>query len=141
MLSGRSGFAVHNAGLRPQGRGYVYDVSENPDGSVNDALVSLARDVESAVAPIPCADEQPASERLRAGAVSCPPLLASHDLYVRPDLYEEVGAFIAELEVPVSRGILRWHGRDVPHLQPRLVGAWWRTMTWEHVRTWRLAER
>jgi len=139
LLDGRPAFPVHNAGVRAQGRGYVYDVSENPDGSVNDDLVSLARDIEATVAPFRAPMNNPLPNdfvpELYRGHLS----LASHDLYVRPDLYEEVGEFIRELDVPVPGG---FSGRTVGMYRtssPDWSGRWWQTMTWEHVHTWNLA--
>lgn len=140
LLAGRPAFAVHNAGVRPQGRGYVYDVSENPDGSVNDDLVSLARDIEAAVAPFRVPMNNPLPNDFVPESYRGHLSLASHDLYVRPDLYEEVGAFIEELEVPVPVGFA---GRTVVMYRtssPDWSGRWWQTMTWEHVRTWWLAD-
>jgi hypothetical protein len=65
--------------------------------------------------------------------------LASHDLYGRPDLHDEVGAFIRELDVDVPTG---FRGDTVVLYRtasPDWSGRWWQTMTWEHVHTWKLA--
>lgn len=51
LLDGRPAFDVHNAGVREQGIGFVYDVATRPDGSHNDDFVRLAADIEAVVAP------------------------------------------------------------------------------------------
>ncbi|MCJ1715809.1 2'-5' RNA ligase family protein [Curtobacterium sp. VKM Ac-2922] len=139
LLRDRPAFDVHNAGVREQGIGYVYDVAERPDGSVNQDFVRLAADVDAAVAPFRVPMHSPLSndydpEHWR-GHLS----LASHDLYGRPDLHDEVGAFIRDLGVDVPSG---FRGDTVVLYRtasPDWSGRWWHTMTWEHVRTWTLA--
>ncbi|KJC64311.1 heme utilization protein [Agreia bicolorata] len=139
LLANREAFEVHNAGIRSQGIGYVYDVSQNADGTVNDELVSLARDIDAAVEPLRRPMNNPLPNdfvpELFRGHLS----LASHDLYVRPDLHEEVGEFIRELDVPVPASFA---GRSVVMYRtasPDWSGRWWQTMTWEHVHSWVLA--
>ncbi|SKA79483.1 hypothetical protein SAMN06295879_0066 [Agreia bicolorata] len=139
LLANREAFEVHNAGIRSQGIGYVYDVSQNADGTVNDELVSLARDIDAAVEPLRRPMNNPLPNdfvpELFRGHLS----LASHDLYVRPDLHEEVGEFIRELDVPVPTSFA---GRSVVMYRtasPDWSGRWWQTMTWEHVHSWVLA--
>ena len=138
LLANREAFEVHNAGIRSQGIGYVYDVSQNADGTVNDALVSLARDIDAAVEPFRRPMNNPLPNdfvpELFRGHLS----LASHDLYVRPDLHDEVGEFIRELDVPVPTSFA---GRSVVMYRtasPDWSGRWWQTMTWEHVYSWEL---
>ena len=138
LLANREAFEVHNAGIRAPGIGYVYDVSQNADGTENEALVSLARDIEAAVEPLRRPMNNPLPNdfvpELFRGHLS----LASHDLYERPDLRDEVGEFIRELEVPVPSGFA---GRSVVMYRtasPDWSGRWWKTMTWEHVYSWQL---
>ena len=138
LLAEREAFEVHNAGIRSPGMGYVYDVSQNADGTVNDALVSLARDIEATVERFRRPMNNPLPNdfvpELFRGHLS----LASHDLYERPDLRDEVGEFIAELEVPVPTSFA---GRTVVMYRtasPDWSGRWWKTMTWEHVHSWEL---
>lgn len=139
LLDGRPAFDVHNAGVREQGIGFVYDVATRPDGSHNDDFVRLAADIEAVVAPfrqpmqVPLANDYD-PEQYRAHLS-----LASHDLYGRPDLHDEVGAFIRELDVDVPTG---FRGDTVVLYRtasPDWSGRWWQTMTWEHVHTWKLA--
>ncbi|WIE69930.1 2'-5' RNA ligase family protein [Curtobacterium sp. MCLR17_054] len=139
LLDSRPAFDVHNAGVREQGIGFVYDVATRPDGSHNDDFVRLAADIEAVVAPfrqpmqVPLANDYD-PEQYRAHLS-----LASHDLYGRPDLHDEVGAFIRELDVDVPTG---FRGDTVVLYRttsPDWSGRWWQTMTWEHVHTWKLA--
>lgn len=139
LLAGRAGFDVLNTGIREQGIGYVYDVSRRPDGSRNEEFVRLAADVDAAVARFrrtmgspPANDYEPEHYRAHLS-------LASHDLYGRPDLHDEVGEYIRELDVDVPDG---FRGDTVVMYRtasPDWSGRWWTTMTWEHVRTWKLA--
>ncbi|MBZ4487541.1 2'-5' RNA ligase family protein [Microbacterium sp. cx-55] len=138
LLRSQRSFDVHNAGIRPQGRGYVYDVSENPDGGVNEEFVRLARDIDATVAPFRRPMNSPLPNDFEPDVFHAHLSLASHDLYVRPDLYAEVGEFIRELDVPVPAGFV---GRTVVMYRTACAdwsGRWWQTMTWEHIRTWRL---
>lgn len=138
LLADRPPFAVHNAGVRQQGQGFVYDVSENTDGTVNEDVVRLARDIEATVAPFRRPMRNPLPNDFVPELFRAHLSLASHDLYERPDLQTEVGDFIRELEVPVPSGFA---GRTVVMYRTACVdwsGRWWKTMTWEHVRTWQL---
>lgn len=138
LLAERTGFDVHNGGIRGQGVGFVYDLHLRADGSVNEELVALARDIDRAVAPFrfPVGVSGPNDfdpERFR-GHLS----LASHDLYTRPDLRDEVRDYLDGLGVDVPQG---FRGDTVTMYRtssPDWSGRWWTTLRWEHVRTWTL---
>lgn len=139
LLADRKPFEVHNAGVRPAGIGFVYDVSQNADGTVNDELVSLARDIDAVVDPFRRPMNNPLPNDFAPDQYRGHLSLASHDLYVRPDLHDEVGEFIRELDVPVPTGFA---GRSVVMYRTNSSdwsGRWWQTMTWEHVHSWELA--
>lgn len=139
LLRDRPAFDVHNAGVRRQGIGYVYDVAERPDGSLNQDFVQLARDVDAAVAPFRRPMHAPLPNDYDPEHWRAHLSLASHDLYGRPDLRDEVGAFIHGLQVEVPSD---FRGDTVVLYRtssPDWSGRWWHTMTWEHVRTWALA--
>lgn len=138
LLADRPAFPVHNAGIRGQGQGFVYDVSENADGSVNTAFVALARDIDSAIAPFRPAVHNPENNDFRPESFRAHLSLASHDLYVRPDLRDEVADFIRGLDVPVPSG---FRGDTVVLYRTSSTdwsGRWWQSLTWEHLRTWKL---
>jgi len=139
LLEGRSAFDVHNAGVRGQGIGFVYDVHERADGTVNDDLVALAADVERVVAPFRRPMGVPLPNDYEPDLFHAHLSLASHDLYGRPDLHDEVGEFVHELGVDVPTGFVGDTVVMYRTASPDWSGRWWRTMTWEHVRTWKLA--
>ncbi|OIH96533.1 heme utilization protein [Curtobacterium sp. MCBA15_001] len=139
LLAGRPGFDVRNAGVREQGIGYVYDVATRPDGALNEDFVRLAADVDAAVAPFRRPMGSPLGNDYDPEHYRAHLSLASHDLYGRPDLHDEVGEYIRALDVAVPEG---FRGDTVVMYRtasPDWSGRWWTTMTWEHVRTWKLA--
>lgn len=139
LLEGRAGFDVRNAGVREQGIGFVYDVATRPDGTLNEELVRLAADVDRVVAPFRQPMSSPLPNDYEPEHYRAHLSLASHDLYVRPDLHDEVGEYIRELDVEVPDA---FRGDTVAMYRtasPDWSGRWWTTMTWEHVHTWTLA--
>ncbi|WP_380174835.1 heme utilization protein [Kineococcus sp. DHX-1] len=137
-LRDRPGFAVHNAGVRPLGIGYVYDVHHRQDGSVNADLLDLASAVDAAVAPLRVPMANPKENVFDPASFNAHLSLVSHDLYERPDLAAEVGAYVGELPVSFSR---EFRGDTVTLYRTTSedwTGRWWRTLQWEHLRTWRL---
>jgi hypothetical protein len=138
LLADRPAFPVHNAGIREQGVGFVYDVSGMPDGSRNADLLALAADVDRAVAPFRRPMGSPELHEFDGARFRAHLSLASHDLYVRPDLHDEVGAFIRGLEEPVPAGFAGDTVVMYRTASPDWSGRWWITLTWEHVRTWTL---
>ncbi|WP_414171699.1 hypothetical protein [Clavibacter tessellarius] len=91
--------------------------------------------------PVPPTHGLPGAPLVRPRALPRAPLLASHDLLVRPDLHDEVGDFIRGLEQPVPDGFLGDTVVMYRTASPDWSGRWWTTLTWEHVRTWTLGGR
>lgn len=141
-IAGIEAFPVNNAGIRDLGIGFVYDVHHECDGSTpNRALVELAAAVDKAVAPLGTVAANPAEHRFDRAGFHAHLSLASHDLYERPDLRDEVGEYARAL--PVSHPG-RFDGDTVTLYRTRSedwAGRWWRTLTWEHLHTWRLPHR
>jgi hypothetical protein len=138
-LAGRPVFPVHNGGIRALGDGFIYDVHHLADGLTPNAdLIALAVAVDKAVTPLRApvrhhrpVDYEPATFH---GHVS----LASHDLAERRDLAEEVGDYLRAVPVDPPR---RFWGDTVALYSTASAdwsGRWWRTLTWEHLHTWRL---
>ncbi|WP_440695785.1 2'-5' RNA ligase family protein [Clavibacter nebraskensis] len=138
LLADRPAFPVHNAGVRELGLGYVYDVDRRPDGSQNADLLALAADIDRVVAPFRRTMRSPELHEFDAARFRAHLSLASHDLAVRPDLHDEVGAFIRELDEPVPTGFVGDTVVMYRTASPDWSGRWWTTLTWEHVRTWTL---
>jgi hypothetical protein len=140
VLRDRPGFEVHHAGIVRHGAAVTYDVDRLPDGRRNTPLAELARDVNAALAPLAHHLDaylvQPFDpDRFRAHIS-----LASHEMRTRPDLADDVEAFVRAVPAPA-----------VPASFPaRKIGLyefwadswtdhWWQTLVWRHLRTWTLA--
>ena len=131
---------VHNRGIDRLGDSVVFNVHNKADGEPNRALVDLAvhlgRDLQAllrATGGLPA--DLPDRDSWR-GHLS----LASHELSNRPDLREEVEIFIRQLEVPfpssfqaASVTVYRLHHHT-------WSGPWWTGFTWEHARSFSLAD-
>ncbi|WP_202919018.1 2'-5' RNA ligase family protein [Saccharothrix deserti] len=138
-IAGTSAFTVHNAGISGLGVGLVYDVHHLADGTTpNQALVELAATVDKAVAPLVTPAPNPDEHRFDRATFRAHLSLASHDLFERPDLREEIEEYARGLPVEHPD---RFTGDTVTLYRTRSddwTGRWWRTLTWEHVHTWRL---
>ena len=133
-LASVAAFPVRNHGLAWLNGGLVYDV-HGPE------LAQLAATVDAAVRP----QLEPAPglaadlfepERWRAHLS-----LGSHDLAARPDLHEEVEAYVRGLAVEVPAEFPAEIVAVYRLEHETWTGSWWRAMTWEHVRSVRLASR
>lgn len=137
-LAGRPGFDVHNRGVRASGVGFVYDVHHRADGTPNAEFVDLAAAVDAAVAPLRLPMNSPQVHGFDRAGFLAHLSLASHDLYERPDLHDEVGEFVTGLDVAVPQG---FRGRTVTLYRTASSdwsGRWWRSLVCEHVATWTL---
>ncbi|MFF5966462.1 2'-5' RNA ligase family protein [Streptomyces collinus] len=138
-LAGARAFTVHNAGVRRQGVGLVYDVHHLADGiTPNPDFADLAALVDKAVAPLESAAPNPAANPFDEDTFRAHLSLVSHDMYVRPDLSEEVREYVDGLPVTFPQ---TFRGDRVSLYRTRSddwTGRWWQTLTWEHVHTWRL---
>jgi hypothetical protein len=138
-LRGRSTFPVYNAGVVRMGRGWVYDVHRLADGRTpNSAFVDLAAAVDAATSPLVTAAPNPDPHVFDPARFQAHLGLASHDLYERPDLTDEVGEYLLGLPADPPAGFA---GDVVTLYRTRSddwTGRWWQTLVWEHVHTWRL---
>ncbi|MEV5714732.1 2'-5' RNA ligase family protein [Amycolatopsis mediterranei] len=138
-IAGIERFPVYNAGVVPHGVGLIHDVHHLADGKTpNPAFTDLAAAVDTAVAPLVTPAPSPAEHRFDRASFHAHLSLASHDLYERPDLRDEVIEYVRAL--PVSWPD-EFTGDTVTLYRTRSddwTGRWWRTLTWEHVHTWRL---
>ncbi len=138
-LADQAPFTVHNSGLVRQEAGPFFDVHHRADGhTVNTDLVDLARAVHTVVDPMTTAAVNPPPDKFDPQSWHAHLSLASHDLYTRPDLIEEVVAYVDDLPVswPTS-----FTGDTVTMYRTRSedwTGRWWHTLTWSHMHTWRL---
>lgn len=138
-LAPLSAFTVHNAGIRGSGTGFVYDVHHLADGRTpNEDLVALAVAVDAALGPLRLPAEAPQPHLFDRSAFVAHLSLASHDLYARGDLHDEVRDYIHGLGVEVPAD---FPGDTVALYRTRSddwSGRWWRSLSWEHLRTWKL---
>lgn len=142
VLVDRPAFPVHNSGIVRHGRAVTYDVDRLADGTTNAPLRRLASDVNRVLAPL--AHEIDATlvslfdeSRFRAHLS-----LASHELSTHPELTADVEEFVRAVPAPSPS----------PQFTARRValysftsggwdGPWWRSLEWEHIRTWALVEQ
>lgn len=141
VVSGARAFTVHNAGVRTQGIGAVYDVHHLADGTTpNPAFTDLAAEIDAAVRPLETPSANPADHPFEPATFRAHLSLLSHDLYVRPDLADEAKSYVRAL--PVTHPAT-FPGHTVTLYRTSSEdwsGRWWQTLKWEHVRTWRLAD-
>lgn len=140
-LAGRTAVVVHNSGVQPLGAGWVYDWHLLADGSPNPELVALADAVEAAVAPLRRPASSPPSNDVHAETWHAHLSLASHDLHDRADLREEVGEFLRGLPLDAPEAVVADRVALYRTASDDWSGRWWRSLTWEHLRTWRLPPR
>lgn len=129
---------VQNLGVRRLGDVVVYDVSEL-DGARHEGLRELARTVDSAVAPLLAPSAGLPADVFVPDRFHPHLSLASHDLFSRPDLRDEVARFIAALPVKAPAGFLGETVALYRFEHPTWQDRWWEGLTWSHVHSWRLA--
>lgn len=133
-------FRLTNSGVQRLGDVVlVFDVHHTDCGEPNQPLMDLAADVNAAVRPLLRLTEGlPVDVRDRQswrGHLS----LASHELFDRADLRNEVEEFINQLAVlhPQSFRCVRLSVYRLHH--PDWSNGWWTNFWWEHVRSFPLA--
>ncbi|MEV7871054.1 2'-5' RNA ligase family protein [Streptomyces sp. NPDC088124] len=140
-IAGVAPFTVHNAGVRRQGVGLVLGVHHLADGTTpNPAFLALAEAVDRAVAPLVTPAPNPDPHTFDRATFEAHLSLVSHEMYVRPDLSEELEEYVRGLPVPFPDA---FPGDTVALYRTRSddwSGRWWTTLTWEHLHTWRLRE-
>jgi hypothetical protein len=141
-LDGIEPFPVVNSGLRRDpGAGPYLDINQLTDGTPNAALHELAAAVAEAVAPLRLPAEDPEPNFFDPGTFHAHLSLASHDLYERPDLADEVDEFVRGLAVDHPPGFTGEIVTLYRTCSDDWTGRWWHTLTWEHLCTWRLGDR
>jgi hypothetical protein len=141
VLRDRPGFAVHHSGIVRHGAAVTYDVDRLPDGNRNLALADLAADVNAALAPLAHAIDALLVSPFRPGLFRAHISLASHEMNTQPDLADQVEAFVRAVPAPAVPasfpaslvGLYEFRSAG-------WTGHWGETLTWRHLRTWRLAD-
>jgi 2'-5' RNA ligase len=131
-------FPVRSRGIGRLGPpSVVYDVHEL-DGEANPALVALAATVDAAVRPLLVAAPGLPADLYAPGRWRAHISLASHDLFAREDLREEVEEYVRGLDVDVPASFTADTVALYSFEHPSWTGAWWDDMRWEYRRSWRL---
>jgi hypothetical protein len=130
-LSKSPAFTAGNHGIAWLNGGLVYDVH-------GDEMTDLAAAVDATVRPLLATAPGIPADLFEPGRWRAHLSLASHDLAERPDLHEEVEAYVRGLDVPVPPSF-RAEFVGVHRLEHETwTGRWWRAMEWEHIRSLRL---
>jgi hypothetical protein len=133
-LASVAAFPVRNHGLAWLNGGLVYDVHGLE-------MEHLAATVDAAVRPrLEPAPGLPA-DLFEPGRWHAHLSLGSHDLAARPDIHDEVEEYVRGLAVEVPAEFPAEIVAVYRLEHETWTGSWWRAMTWEHVRSLRLASR
>jgi hypothetical protein len=127
-------FTARNHGIAWLNGGLVYDVH-------GDAMAELAAAVDATVRPLLAPAAGIPADLFEPGRWRAHLSLASHDLVERPDLHDEVEAYVRGLEVEVPAEFTAEFVAVYRLEHESWTGRWWRAMEWEHVRSLRLASR
>jgi hypothetical protein len=133
-LASVAAFPVRNHGLAWLNGGLVYDVHGLE-------MEHLAATVDAAVRPL--LDSAPGlpADLYEPGRWHAHLSLGSHDLAARPDLHDEVEAYVRGLAVEVPAEFPAEVVAVYRLEHETWTGTWWRAMEWEHVRSLRLGSR
>lgn len=137
VLTDRPGFPVHNGGIATRSA-IGYDVDRLADGSVNEALHSLAVDVNAALEPLVVPLDGYLVKPFVADHFRAHLSLASHELMVWPERQAEVDAFIRQLDIAPSTDFTAEYVSMYRFQSDDWSGHWWNSLEWEPVHTWKL---
>lgn len=137
VLRTQSAFRVSNDGVRILGDIVIYDIN-NSDEKPNQRLRALALAINDAVRPLLQPTTGLAADTHDGSRFHAHLSLASHELYERPDLREEIAAFAAALPVTYPPAFTADTITLYRFEHPTWEGPWWTTMTWTHRKTWHL---
>lgn len=139
LLTSTPAFPVYNAGITRGNPTIFYDIDRLESGEKNQPFHDLAIAVNEVIAPLTEYAPDDWIQPFEPAGFHAHFSLASHDLRRRADLREEVEEFIRALPVDYSPTfvadtitLFRFHSAD-------WNSEWWYDITWEHVRSWRLA--
>ncbi|MFJ9898258.1 hypothetical protein ACIQPR_33465 [Streptomyces sp. NPDC091280] len=136
--AGTTAFDVHNpATLIRVGLTIAYGLRTDPAKACHQRLTDLAATVCTALAPLQNPDD-PYPHRFAPDTYRPHLSLASHDLYPRPELTDEVAEFIDALPVAPSPVFTARTVSAYRFHSPDWAPGWWHTMTWEHLHSWTL---
>ena len=101
----------------------------------------LAATVDAAVRPLLVPAAGLPADLFEPGRWHAHLSLGSHDLAARPDLHDEVEAYVRGLAVEVPAEFPAEVVAVYRLEHETWTGSWWRAMEWEHVRSLRLGSR
>lgn len=136
-VSGHAPFSIANNGPKPHKRsGVSLDVDHNADGSPNTAIQAIHESAFSAIVPLVHPDCEFAFNGWAGDNFRAHLTLAMADI---PDAqFDEVLEFI-ESATPIGpEHFLAEYFTLYAFQSDAWGGAWWRTMSWQPIRSWRL---
>ncbi len=136
-VAGRSAFVVTNNGPKPHKRsGISLDVHHNEDGSPNEGMQGLHEAVYRAILPLVHPDCEFAFNGWAGENYRAHLTLAMADI---PEfLFDEVLEFVRSAEAIGPRQFLAEYFHLYAFGSDDWGGAWWETMTWRVLHSWRL---
>lgn len=136
VMADRSPFPVWNAGPIRMGRGYVLDVNNDETGQSNAALKAVHDAAFAAIVPLVHPDCEFAFGRWSGDRFHAHLTLAMAD--VPQFALEEIRDFLADL-APIGEATFTAEYFHLYAFQSDdWGGEWWRTLSWEFLRSWRL---
>ena len=141
-LSGVGPVRFFNRGLVEYHGGIIHDIESLEDGTPNPALLELFRRARQHLDPL----RVPPRQEFKGGVTEEAGFhghisIAAHDLALRPELWDEVYEFLAQLDVDM-RGeyISTTASLYAFETQSGWDGRWWETMSWRLLSSMRLSE-
>ena len=127
------------ANVRVLGDIVIYDINDIGP-SRNEALRTLALNVNEVVRPLLASTSGLTADTHDGTRFHAHLSLASHELYERPDLRDEIATYASALPVTAPPHFVA-NTITLYRLQhPTWSGPWWTDMTWTHHRTWHLPQ-
>ena len=131
-------FPMHNAGIKKLTSAIVYDMNTLPCGAHNQPLTDLALDINATLAPLRGELPQKLVGPFHPEGFHAHMSLASHELMIRPELNEQVEAFIRAMpDTPPTDTIGEWVAL-YQFWSEDWQGNWWETLRWRQEHAWQL---
>lgn len=131
-------FVVWNAGITRSNVTIAFDVNGVPGGEVNSSLGTLAERVNDAMSPFALDFDGELGPPYSPEGFRAHISLASHDLKVREDLREEVEEFIRGLDIAYPEAFVATTVSMFEFWSDDWHSEWWHSLTWRHLRSWKL---
>ncbi|MET0693612.1 MAG: 2'-5' RNA ligase family protein [Propionibacteriaceae bacterium] len=140
VLASVSSFEVENSGVQRLGEVLVYNIHER-DGQPNPDLLNLKSAVDLAARPLLASTPpgQLAADVHDLVRWKAHVSLATHELFSRPELVDEIEEYVTRLATPVPATFAADTVSLYRFVHPTWSGSWWNDMCWDYLRSWRLS--